>query len=115
MRISVNYDNGQIFQHFGRTEMFKIYEVEEDGKVVKEYLLPGAAEGHAALSEQLKENHIDVAICGGLGMGMLNALEAAGIQVCANVSGDADHAVQEYLAGRLEYSRDAHNCGGAHH
>ncbi len=29
MRILVNYDNGQIFQHFGRTEMFKIYDVED--------------------------------------------------------------------------------------
>ena len=114
MRISVNYDNGQIFQHFGRTEMFKLYDVEE-GKVVKTQMLPGAAEGHGALSKQLGENHVDVAICGGLGMGMLNALEAMGIEVCANVSGDCDEAVQAYLDGTLQYSKDAHNCGGHHH
>ena len=114
MRISVNYDKGQIFQHFGRTEMFKLYDV-EDGKVVKVEMLPGVAEGHGALSQQLKENHVNVAICGGLGMGMLNALEAAGIEVCANVTGDADEAVQAYLAGKLQYSKDAHNCGGHHH
>ena len=89
MRISVNYDNGQIFQHFGRTEMFKLYDV-EDGKVVKVQMLPGAAEGHGAL-------------------------ESAGIEVCANVTGDADEAVQAYLAGTLQYSKDAHNCGGHHH
>lgn len=114
MRISVNYDNGQIFQHFGRTEMFKLYDV-EDGKVVKTEMLPGAAEGHGALSQQLKANHVDIAICGGLGMGMLNALEALGITVCANVSGDADEAVQAYLAGNLQYSNQAHACGGHHH
>ena len=33
MRIAVTYDNGNVFQHFGRTEQFKIYDV-EDGKVV---------------------------------------------------------------------------------
>ena len=33
MRIAVTYENGQIFQHFGHTETFKIYDVEE-GKVV---------------------------------------------------------------------------------
>ena len=33
-RIATTYENGQIFQHFGRTESFKVYEVEED-KVVK--------------------------------------------------------------------------------
>lgn len=30
MRIAVTYDNGNIFQHFGHTESFKVYEVEED-------------------------------------------------------------------------------------
>ncbi len=114
MRISVNYDNGQIFQHFGRTEMFKIYDV-ENGDIVNEQMLPGAAEGHGALSQQLKENHVNVAICGGLGMGMLNALEDAGIEVCANVRGDADEAVKAYLAGTLQYSKNAHACGGHHH
>ncbi len=29
MRIAVTYENGQIFQHFGHTETFKIYDVEE--------------------------------------------------------------------------------------
>ncbi len=114
MRIAVNYDNGQIFQHFGRTEMFKLYDV-EDGRVVKTQLLPAVAQGHAALSQQLALNHVDVSICGGLGMGMLNALEAAGIKVCANVSTGADEAVQAYLDGTLQYSRDAHACGGHHH
>lgn len=114
MRISVNYDDGQIFQHFGRTEMFKIYDV-ENGEIVREQMLPGAAEGHGALSQQLKENNVNVAICGGLGMGMLNALEAAGIEVCANVTGDADEAVRAYLAGTLQYSKNAHACGGHHH
>ena len=33
MKIGVTYENGQIFQHFGHTEQFKIYTVEE-GKVV---------------------------------------------------------------------------------
>ena len=27
MRIAVTYENGQIFQHFGHTEAFKIYDV----------------------------------------------------------------------------------------
>ena len=33
MKIAVTYENGQIFQHFGHTEQFKIYTV-EDGKIV---------------------------------------------------------------------------------
>ena len=33
LEIAVTYENGQIFQHFGHTEKFKVYDVEE-GKVV---------------------------------------------------------------------------------
>ena len=33
MKIAVTYDNGQIFQHFGHTEQFKVYTI-EDGKVI---------------------------------------------------------------------------------
>ena len=33
MRIAVTYENGEIFQHFGHTESFKIYEI-QDNKVI---------------------------------------------------------------------------------
>ena len=29
MKIAVTYENGQIFQHFGHTEQFKIYDIQE--------------------------------------------------------------------------------------
>ena len=32
MRIAVTYDNGQIFQHFGHSSQFKVYDV-EDGRI----------------------------------------------------------------------------------
>lgn len=112
--IAVTYDNGQIFQHFGRTQEFKIYKV-ENNEIISEEVIPAAGEGHGALAVQLNELGIDVVICGGLGMGMLNALKGYGIDVCANVSVDADTAVRSYLAGTLEYNEEAHNCSGHHH
>ena len=33
MKIAVTYENGMIFQHFGHTEQFKIYEVAENAVV----------------------------------------------------------------------------------
>ena len=114
MRISVNYDNGQVFQHFGYTKTFKIYDI-EDGKIVNVEMLQSVEGGHGAIPQQLKEHHVDVAICGGLGEGMLKALEAEKIEVCANVTGDVDKAVQDYLQGTLKYSKEAHHCGGHHH
>ncbi|MBQ3789620.1 MAG: NifB/NifX family molybdenum-iron cluster-binding protein [Lachnospiraceae bacterium] len=111
--IAVTYDNGYIFQHFGRTQKFKIYEV-NDSEIKDSIILNADPEGHGALAVQLIEKHIDIVICGGLGMGMLNALEGAGITVCANVDGKADDAVLAYLNGTLKYSREAHACSGHH-
>ena len=34
MRVAVTYENGNVFQHFGHSEKFKIYDV-EDGHIVK--------------------------------------------------------------------------------
>ena len=35
MRIAVTYENGEVFQHFGHSEQFKLYDV-ENGKIVGE-------------------------------------------------------------------------------
>ncbi len=38
MRLAATYDNGEIFQHFGHSEKFKIYDI-EDGKIVNEKIV----------------------------------------------------------------------------
>lgn len=101
MKIAVTFDNGNIFEHFGKTDAFKVYEVEE-GKVVSAEVLDSNGSGHSALAGLLAQNMIDVLICGGLGQGALDALNGFGIEVCTGASGDADAAVAAYLAGELE-------------
>ena len=59
MKIAVTYDNGNIFQHFGRTETFKVYEV-EDGKVVSSQVIGSGGVGHGALAGVLAEQKVDV-------------------------------------------------------
>ncbi len=119
MRIAVTYENGEIFQHFGRTENFKIYEVEEN-KVVSSEVISSNGSGHGALAGVLAEQKVDVLICGGIGGGALNALAQAGIEVCAGASGDTDKAVEDYLNGNLvdagmtcNHHGEEHTCG--HH
>ena len=112
MKIAVTYDNGNIFQHFGRTESFKVYEV-EDGKIVSSEVIGSDGIGHGALTGLLAGNAIQVLICGGLGGGALNALRNAGIEVCAGASGSADEAVEAYLRGdRVDSGA---NCDHHHH
>ena len=118
MKIAVTYENGEIFQHFGHTEEFKIYEV-EDGTVVSSQVIGSNGSGHGALAELLGNNAIDVVICGGIGGGAVAALEQRGIELCAGASGNADEAVAAYLRGELtstgancdHHHGEEHSCG----
>ena len=107
MRIAVTYENGEVFQHFGHTEQFKIYDV-EDGKITKEEVVDTNGSGHGALAGFLKNLQVDALICGGIGAGAQNALAEAGIQLYGGVSGNADEAVKALTAGTLAYNPDVH-------
>ena len=102
MKIAVTYENGQIFQHFGHTAQFKLYEV-EDGKVVREAVVDTNGSGHGALADILKKLGVEALICGGIGGGAQNALADAGIRLYGGVSGSADTAVEDFLSGKLDY------------
>ena len=119
MRIAVTYENGEVFQHFGHTETFKVYEV-ENGQIVKSEILGSNGSGHGALATLLAGQAVDVLICGGIGGGAQAALADCGIELCAGASGDADSAVEAYLRGELvntgancDHHGEGHSCG--HH
>lgn len=118
MRIAVTYENGEIFQHFGHTEQFKLYDI-ENSQVVRSQIVDTNGQGHGALAGFLTEAGVDVLICGGIGGGAQSALATAGIKLYGGVSGAADEAVEAYLAGKLDYNPDVrcshheheHSCG----
>ena len=114
MKIAVTYENGQIFQHFGHSEQFKIYEV-RDRKIVKSEVTDTNGSGHGALAGMLSTLGVDVLICGGIGGGAQMALAQAGIKLFGGVSGDADKAVEAYLAGSLRYDPNAKCDHHDHH
>ena len=101
MKIAVTYDNGNVFQHFGKTENFKVYEVEDD-KVVSSEVIGSNGTGHGALAGLLAEQGIDVLICGGIGGGAQTALAEAGIQLCSGAQGNTDEVVEAYLKGEKD-------------
>ena len=118
MKIAVTYDNGMVFQHFGHTEQFKIYDV-ADGAVTSTEVIGTDGSGHEALASFLKDRSVDVLICGGIGGGAEAALTEAGIEMCAGAAGSADEAVAAYLRGELvntgvncDHHDEEHACGG---
>ena len=120
MKIAVTYENGSIYGHFGHTEQFKLYDV-QNGAVASAQVVPTNGSGHGALAGFLADHGVDCLICGGIGPGAQMALAEAGIKLYAGCSGDADRCVAELLAGTLDYAEAAtcdhhhgeegHTCG----
>ena len=119
MRIAVTYENGQISQHFGRTEQFKLYDV-DDGKIINEQLVGTMGAGHGALAGFLKNAQTDVLICGGIGGGAQMAMQEAGIALYGGNMRSADEAVAAFLSQTLEQNENptcdhhAHEHGEGH-
>ena len=97
MKLAITCENGQIFQHFGHTAQYKLYEI-ADGKVVSAEVVDTNGSGHGALAGFLAQRGVDTLICGG-------------------VSGDAAAAVQALLSGSLQSDpdiqcshHDGHSC-----
>ena len=121
MKIAVTYEGGEIFQHFGHTSQFKVYDV-VDGTVISAQIVNTLGSGHGALASFLHMLQSDVLICGGIGGGAQAALAQAGIRLYGGVTGDADDAVADFLAGQLIYNPcircshhdhhgEGHTCG----
>ncbi len=122
MKIAVTYSNGEVFQHFGKTEQFKVYDV-EDNKIVSSEVTGNDGLGHEALAGLLERKGIDILICGGMGQGAKDALAAAGLTVISGAEGNTDAAVEAYLRGELEskgvncdhHDHEHHEGEGEHH
>lgn len=121
MKIAVTYEDGKVFQHFGHTQNFKIYDIEE-GKIVNEQVIDTNGHGHGALAGFLVDAKVDALICGGIGGGAQAALAEVGIKLFGGVSGNADDAVKAYLEGNLGFNPNVqcshhgheHSCGEHH-
>lgn len=109
MKIAVTYEDNNVFQHFGRTKHFKVYDV-KDQKVISSEIMDTNGVGHGALAGLLAVNGIDVLICGKLGKGAQMALEDAGIQLTAGASGNTDTVVEKYLHGELTSEQGQGSC-----
>jgi predicted DNA-binding protein (UPF0251 family)/predicted Fe-Mo cluster-binding NifX family protein len=128
MKIAVTYENGEVFQHFGHTGQFKVYDI-ENSEVKRAAIIDTNGSGHGALADMLEKLNVDTLICGGIGAGAKRALAEAGIRLFGGVAENADKAVESLLHGELKYDSDAecdhhgedhgedcgqHGCGGHH-
>lgn len=105
MKVAVTYQNGEVFAHFGHTEQFKLYDIENNA-IKTSCVVDTNGSGHGALSGFLKERGVDTLICGGIGSGARTALGEAGITLYPGATGNADEQVKALLNGTLKYDPD---------
>lgn len=113
MKIAITYNNGVINQHFGKTQFMKIYETDENGEIQRVHLESMGKHSHHGIAGYIKEIGVDTLICGGLGQGAVDSLEAAGIKIYAGNEGNCDSAVIKFLRGEMEQHSEA-NCNHKH-
>lgn len=127
MKVAICYENGLVFQHFGHTQQFKIYDI-TDGVITHSEVVDTQGQGHGALAGVLQNLGVNALICGGIGPGARNALAQAGIALYPGASGLADANAAAFAQGSLSYDPEAqcadhghghgeHHCGdhGDHH
>jgi predicted Fe-Mo cluster-binding NifX family protein len=126
MKVAITYENGEVFQHFGHTENFKVYTV-ENGKILSSEIISSNGTGHESLAGMLKGLGIETLICGGIGGGAKVALAQEGVTVYPGTSGKADDVMKDFLNGTLNYNPDTmcshhshehgegHDCHGGGH
>ena len=97
MKIAVPIENGKIYEHYGRTPMFLLYNV-EDGKILEKQSLPTDGRGHYYMVQFLVVNHVDTVLCKSCGSPAQSALKIAGIRLELGYEGDPDEAVKHFLS-----------------
>ncbi len=118
MKIAATYekDTGNVFQHFGKTQFFKIYEI-EDGKILSSEVIDNGGNGHHALPPYLKSLGVETLILGNRGQGAIDAIAASGLKEIPGITGPADEAAALFAKGELKGNFDA-KCDhhhGEHH
>ena len=113
MRIAVPHENGEVFQHFGHTEQFKLYDI-ENGAVIFSQIINTTGSGHGMMASFLAMNQVDTVICGGIGDGAKNALANIGIQLYYGLTGSTDQAVQDLIKGKLVSTETLCGCDLLH-
>ena len=117
MKIAVTYEKetGNIFQHFGKTQYFKIYEI-DGGKILFSEVIDNGGNGHHALPPYLKSLGVETLILGNRGQGAIDAIAAAGLKEVPGITGSADQAAEKFAKGELTGNFDA-KCDhhGEHH
>ena len=114
MKIAVAYEDGQIYEHFGHSKAFAIYDFEgmdiETGK--KTVIECADKHGHDAMVKLMVDNGVHAVISGTMGSEARALLIENAIVPVTGYCGDADDAAALLLLGQLPIIDDMGLCSG---
>ena len=112
--ITYDKETNSVFQHFGRTEYFYLFDEETE----EEKIIDNGGYSHHDLVPYLKSLGVTTLICGGIGSHGVNALESFGLKLIPGATGDVKDVIKAYINGTLVGNPNAmHSCShsGEHH
>ena len=114
MKIAVAYEDGQIYEHFGHSNAFAIYEFDgmdvESGK--KTVIDCADKHGHDAMVKLMCDNGVSAVISGTMGSEARALLIENAIVPVTGYCGDADDAAALLILGQLPIIDDMGICSG---
>ena len=114
MKIAITYDkeSDTVFQHFGRTEYFYIYDLETK----EEKIISNGGYSHHDLVPYLKSLGVDTLICGGIGSHGVEAVLSANLNLIPGAFGNVKDVIKAYVDGSLVSNFNAvHQCSHEGH
>jgi predicted Fe-Mo cluster-binding NifX family protein len=107
MKIAMPTQGGRLSQHFGHSEQFAMFDVEDHSIRAREDVTPPPHEP-GLLPRWLKERGVNLVITGGMGQRAHLLFEQAGIEVISGAPSDTpESVVDSYLKGDLETGDNA--------
>ncbi|HHT23512.1 MAG TPA: dinitrogenase iron-molybdenum cofactor biosynthesis protein [Bacteroidales bacterium] len=111
--IPVNKNNG-VDGHFGHCEMYKVITLNENNEIINTEIVdsPQGCGCKSNIAQTLASQGVKVMLAGGIGVGAVNKLNVAGIEVIRGCTGNVDQLVADYAAGQITDSGS--NCEHHH-
>ena len=108
MNVALPVIDENIDHHFGKAEMFYIYQVAKD-MIIGGYKLPIKEKGHDNVIKALKSKDVQVVLCNHLGKEALEEATKQNIRIISGFEGKPLEAMRSFL-GKKEVQSQGANC-----
>ncbi len=101
LNVAIPVKDNQIDHHFGKAELFYVYQVVKD-MIVGAYKVPIKTVGHTEVVDALKAKQVHVVLCNHLGAEALEYATSKEIRIVSGFEGNHIDAIREFLQGKKE-------------